>query len=425
MIILNEPDKFVVGQLGQQLIEKDLEYFKSPYVVQYKNTFFNTLTGEAVLVDDIGKDISYLICSWFYVPKFVDTSSLAHLIRQKRLYSSTGPGSYTKSLYVIFTTTACNAACTYCFEKGYETITMSEETADDVAQYIEKTRDKNQTIRLKWFGGEPLVNKAVIDRICGKLKEDGVKYESSITTNGSLLSKCSDKELIDLWHIKDIQLTFDALGERYETFKSLPKGSYEALIEQVDRLTSLGVYIYLRVHYHPENGLDECFRIVDKFKHLSNVWIYTRIVYDTQTEEYYDNVLKLEDYIEKSTGKELHRFPKLNEIKHCMADNNKMIGITPDGGLTPCEHYAYGEHIFGTIYSEEEDTAIVRNWESREKISNKNCKECPLYPICKKLTMCPAEGKCENGYKYYQIETIKRALRRRAENLNVSSGIRS
>lgn len=214
MIILNEPDKFVVGQLGQQLIEKDLEYFKSPYVIQYENTFFNTLTGEAVLVEDIGKDISYLIRSWFYVPKFVDTSSLAHLIRQKRLYSLTGPGSYTKSLYVIFTTTACNAACTYCFEKGYEAITMSDETADDVARYIEKTRDKNQTIRLKWFGGEPLVNKAVIDRICGKLKADGVKYESSITTNGSLLSKCSDKELIDLWHIKDIQLTFDALDRK-------------------------------------------------------------------------------------------------------------------------------------------------------------------------------------------------------------------
>ena len=425
MIILNEPDKFVVGQLGQQLIEKDLEYFKSPYVIQYENTFFNTLTGEAVLVEDIEKDISYLIRSWFYVPKFVDTSSLAHLIRQKRLYSSTGPGSYTKSLYVIFTTTACNAACTYCFEKGYETITMSDETADDVARYVEKTRDKNQTTYLKWFGGEPLVNKDVIDRICRKLTADGIKYESSITTNGSLLSKCSNEELIDLWHVKDIQLTFDALGERYEAFKSLPKGSYDALVKQAERLTSLGIYIYLRIHYHPENGLDDCYKIVDAFKGFKNLSMYTRMVYDTQTEEYYKNVLDLEDYIEETTGKEVHKLPKVNSLNHCMADNNKMVGITPDGGLTPCEHYAYGEHIFGTIYSEEEDAAIVRNWESREKINNKNCKECPLYPICKKLTMCPAEGKCENGYKHYQIESIKRALRRRAENLNVSSGIRS
>ena len=101
-----------------------------------------------------------------------------------------------------------------------------------------------------------------------------------------------------------------------------------------------------------------------------------------------------------------------------MSDSRKIACITPTGNLSPCEHFAYGEHVYGSIYSKDRNEDILKKWSVREKYVTPTCKNCPLYPSCRKIVMCPAEGKCSEGYQYYQIETIKRALRKKVEEIN-------
>jgi radical SAM protein with 4Fe4S-binding SPASM domain len=418
MKTINAADKFVKSTLGVQTVEPDLTYVESPYLVKEDNLIYNALTREAVVVDSISEEIPYLIGNWFYIPKNFDASALYHLIRQRRLNIDNGPGSSLKHSYTIFTTTACNASCSYCFEKGYDVLTMSEKTASDVASYILRTRNPRRSTNIEWFGGEPLCNKKAMTIISSALNKNGVNLTSGITTNGSLLPICTDKELRDIWHVTHMQLTFDNVGSEYSKAKGLPDSSYDELIKSMERLERLNISVLVRVHYNPEVGKEACFKIVDAVSRFSNARPYTRLLYDNGGVEYYKDILEIDDRIE-ANGKRRFVFPSVTETNHCMADTNRVVAITPEGKLSPCGHYAYGEMMFGDIYSNQIDRGILTAWKVREKAVKPECKTCPIYPSCRKITMCPAEGKCSDGYQYYQIESIKRALRLRG---NMSNG---
>lgn len=411
MKIIRKIREYIYNIIGLQNIEDDIEYVKSQYVIEDNNAIYNTITGQAILIEDLEKDKNYLISHWFFVPKDMDICSLSHLIHQKRLYASKNALRYKKNLYVIFTTTACNAACPYCFEKNYDIYTMSEKMALDVTDYIEKTADRTKPITLKWFGGEPLCNKKVINIICEQLNNKGINFSSIMTSNGSLLNKCSDEEIKNIWKLRKIQLTFDDIDEEYDKIKHLPSGSFNELVKNMQRLEKLDIIIEFRIHYSPIKGKQTCIKIADRFKNFSNVRMYARLVYDNMSEQHFKELLEIEDYLQSINNGGYH-FLNPESIIHCMADSPKMIGITPDGGLSPCEHFAYGENVFGTIYKREVDENILQAWSARYKFTDKNCKNCPLYPSCNKLVMCPAEGKCSEGYQYYQIEKIKRALKK-------------
>lgn len=417
MKIINAADKFVKTTLGIQTVEPDLTYTESPYLIKEGNLIYNSLTGEAIVADGTAEEMPYLIGHWFYVPKNFDVSTLYHLVRQRRLSVDNGPGSSLKHSYTIFTTTACNASCSYCFEKGYDVLTMSEKTAEDVASYILRTRNPRRSTNIEWFGGEPLCNKKAMTVISSALNKNGVNLTSGITTNGSLLPLCTDEELRGIWHVTHMQLTFDNVGSEYSKAKGLPDSSYDELIESMERLERLNISVLVRIHYNPEVGKEACFKIVDAVSRFSNARPYTRLLYDNGGVEYYKDILEIDDRIEVN-GKRRFVFPSVTKTNHCMADTNRVVAITPEGKLSPCGHYAYGEMMFGDIYSKDSDQGILAAWKVREKTVKPECKFCPIYPSCHKIIMCPAEGKCSDGYQYYQIETIKRALRRKVSELN-------
>ena len=421
MKILSQLNKFVRNNLPVQTLEEGREYTLSKYVIREGNALYNSLTNESILVEDFEKDKRQLILRWFMVPTDMDISTISHFIRQRNLTVNNGPGSFKKTSYVIFTTTGCNAACDYCFEKNYKVLTMSEETSEKVAEYIITTA-ASSTIRLKWFGGEPLLNKKAMNIISSRLKERGINFRAEISTNGDLFPECTDEEIL-LWNPDVIQFTVDDSGDNYDQIKHLPKGAYERLKETTLRLSKLmpKTKINLRVHFDPKKGAEPCYRVIDDFKPYPNVQIYSRAIYHEAGMDDYKELMKVEDYIIDSKKHSVFEF-NFSYGSHCMSDSKKIACITPTGDLSPCEHFAYGEHVYGSIYSKDRNEDILKKWSVREKYVTPSCKDCPLYPSCRKLVMCPAEGKCSDGYQYYQIETIKRALRKKVEEINGDKG---
>lgn len=408
---IHKPNEFG-ARLGIQRPEPGITYVENPCLVKEGNAWYNPMTGEAIYVDDQKSEIKRLIQRWYMVPSGCDIKALTHMVRQKTLADTTPMGNSSKNSYVIFTTTACNAHCEYCFEKDYKIITMTDEIALDVAKYITSTRNRNRTPNIKWFGGEPLINKRAIDIICNHLNRNMVPFRGDITTNGVLLDTLSDDTIVDKWHLKNVQVTLDDVGVAYGTHKGLGDDAYTHLKSQIERLSALGVHVAVRVHYHPDLGLDPCKRVIDDLKSISNLSMYARIIYHTATQADYEKLLELEDYM-YDAGVFRHQFPGRGGGVHCMGDNRRVACITPEGLLSPCEHYAYGE-TYGSIYSNKVDTEMLAEWKVREKHMC-DCGDCKLYPCCEKIMMCPAEGECQNGYMYYQIETIKRALKREAK----------
>ena len=414
--LLKLPNDLFINMFSHQVIEPGINYVLSPYVIKDENAYYNVLSEEAVLIDDLEKDKRTLINHWFYIPDGFDTSSLCHTLRQKSLLQTGGPGSRLKSLYTIFTTTACNASCNYCFEKGCDVLTMDDNIAEKTADYIIRTSRRNYPVTLKWFGGEPLCNTRAINVITERLTNAGINFSSIMTTNGDLFNRVTDDEL-KKWKLRRVQLTADDVGEKYEKIKGLPEEAFTRLKETAARFEKLNIRISLRIHFSELTGDEPCYRIIEEFKSFKNVSMYVKIIYGNESVENYNKILRLEDYL-ISLKKRNTTFLTSRNPSHCMADNPRMATITPHGELSPCEHYANGEHIYGSIDNSKQDLKILANWAVREKYLDKECKKCTLYPNCRKLVMCPAEGKCSDGYQYYQIETIKRALRKKVEEIN-------
>lgn len=410
MKILNKANANMT-RLGTQRAEPGRRYKENHCLIKESNAWFNPMTGEAVLVEDPAGDLPELVRRWYYVPEDFDIKAAAHLIRQKTLADTRVMGRPSIGSYTIFTTTACNAACSYCFEKNMKTLTMSDETALEVAKYIARTRRRNNAPLIKWFGGEPLVNQQAINIICAFLRGYGIPFRSDFSSNGDLFEAIPDKTLTEEWKTREIQLTLDDIGRGYEKYKGLPTGAYDRLKKTIVRLTGLGIHVVARIHYHPEDGPEPFRRVVNDLKDIQGLAMYGRIIYATESEEHYRTLLELEDYM-AAAGKFQFAFPRRGGGTHCMADNPRAVCITPEGKLSPCEHYAYGE-IYGSIYTGPTDREMLAEWKAREKHMC-DCGSCPLYPSCEKIMACPAEGDCRKGYQFYQIETIKRALKQRA-----------
>jgi hypothetical protein len=124
---------------------------------------------------------------------------------------------------------------------------MSLETADAAADFIRR-RSKGQPVRIEWFGGEPLYNLPVIDRICERLDESGVDFFSIIITNGYLFDDAMVQKAVKLWKLKAAQITLDgteAVYNRTKAFIYPGVNAYQTVKANIGRLLDAGINVCL------------------------------------------------------------------------------------------------------------------------------------------------------------------------------------
>ena len=388
--------------IGSQQVLPGVKYVEHGYITRVGDVVYNALTGEIAVVDDEA-DRTEMIRRWFLAPKGMNLAGLAHMTRQAAHGMKTARSI---NRYTIFTTTGCNGACEYCFQHDLEPVVMSKETAAAVATFIMQHSNPGLMIRIRWFGGEPLTNKRAISQICEVLQRNRRRYQSSMSSNGDLFKDVTDEE-VELWQLKSVQFTLDEFGDGYGKIKGLPVGAYDRLKATIERFP--GINFALRVHYDPAKGAEPCYQIIDDFKGYANVVMYAAMLYDGgKTQADYETLLQIEDHMIE-VGRYNMSLPTMSPDVYCMADSRQQACITPVGDLTPCEHFVTGE-TYGTIYSDARDQSVLDKWAAKCKDNLSSCVKCPLYPSCEMLCRCESAGKCSEGYKYYQLEKIKRAL---------------
>ena len=337
---------------------------------------------------------------WFLVPQDCDEMKLADQLN--RILAIMNPGEKKSAVaFEIYTTTACNARCPYCFQKDYQTVTMSEETARRVAKYI-AGQAGGETVRLGWFGGEPLVNHAAMDWICGSLADSGVDYRSTITTNGFLWTPELIEKAVKSWKLQRAQVTLDGTEEVYNACKNYvgATGSpYRRVLDNIGALLEAGIAVSVRLNLTLENA-DNLLTLVDevsarfaKDKHFS-IYSHELFEYDSLStgdswpgegqllDAYRKLIAHLDDH---GYHKSLRRYEKW--ANHCMADSERCFVVSPVGALTKCKHY-FDQEIVGNVDEGVTNPALVRAWKERPPKSPL-CDACPLYPACIRLTKCP------------------------------------
>ena len=98
----------------------------------------------------------------------------------------------------IMPTDSCNFNCFYCFQDK-KSIHMSGDTANALVNFIDSNLSGVKTLKVTWFGGEPLLALNLIQSLSDSLlqlaKRHSCDYEAFIITNGYLLTDSSIKIL--------------------------------------------------------------------------------------------------------------------------------------------------------------------------------------------------------------------------------------
>jgi uncharacterized protein len=166
---------------------------------------------------------------------------------------------------MLYTTYACNAACTYCYE-GFLTGTKSVRRAMDAEVTQAASRFMRNlaaeagltTLRLFFFGGEPLLNPEPIARLLDDLypwaASSGVDLTSGICTNGTV-------PLGDLLpRIKEtgtfIHFTLDGPRAVHDARRPYVggRGSFDDTLRTIELVLANGVDFGIRINVDRENA---------------------------------------------------------------------------------------------------------------------------------------------------------------------------
>ena len=320
------------------------------------------------------------------------------------------------SSYTILPTTGCNARCVYCYEEGYAVRTMTPEIADRLVDFICETR-YNDTVKLRWFGGEPLAGANIIRRICNGLKERGVPYKSSMVTNASLLTKELAHEAKELWHLEKVQVSLDGAKEDYTLRKNYynpEKHNYDVVMKAIHYLADEGFKINLRVNVDFDN-IDRIPAflqgIKDEFGEYQNILLYIAPLFQEQHGErcieLYKRIFELTE-LQKQLGihkssKDEHNAVRLR-MNFCMADSIcNCVVITPDGVFNNCEHLPEAQ-TWGNIFEGVTDQAKFDELSAAPKVDEK-CSKCPFLPECTPFYKNGCPGWFEKCYEYHCLKT--------------------
>ena len=371
---------------------------------------YHTLTCELIFLSPEETDESVLdelISRWFYVPEESDDYAFARKVKRLRQLVYRADAKKKMHLpterYWILTTTNCNAHCFYCHEHGIPPMHMSQQTARDVVQYIEKQSAKKQ-IHIMWYGGEPLINTEIIDTISAGIREKGIEYASSMISNGFAFDAPMVQKAVDLWCLKEVQITLDGLEATYNKVKSYSareEGSpFYRVLNNITLLLENSVNVKIRLNidsYNAEELSELADLLIERFKEYSGFSVYSAPLMedclgttnkrsDLQRQQVYEAHYCLSEKL-GSAGvlfkTELAR--AMRSEMRCIAVSNVKV-IFPQGQLAFCHDYAQGV-LSGSIYEEEPEEK--ERMEYTKCLPEKDeCRTCVKYPQCVRLEKC-------------------------------------
>lgn len=445
MNVLNEANMNIIKQLGGfQLKTKGKKYRMNKYcleeMIDEDIIIHNFFTGAQVLIkpfeySNIFTDYpcdyaEFLINNYFIVPEDFDEQSLVKLMRDRKSIPFTVNYLDHPRSFTILSTTKCNARCFYCYEnKAKKKVHMTKETAEKIAKYIIDVAPKNQQLSIGWFGGEPLYNMDVIDIITSRVKSAGFNFYGSMISNGYLFDEKIVEKARYAWNIGNVQITLDGTKEVYNKVKNyIYKGSaYERIINNIHLLLNQDIQVSIRMNcdaYNSESLKQLIVELHEEFKDYKNFSMYVWPIFDEnneRTEEQkkilYESLTELESLIQECGYSLSHNIEYDIKGLHCMVDSGDGVIISPNGDLGVCEHFIDSDFFSHVDNPSEKDMEILKSWRNYSEYGEL-CNNCPIYPICLRMTRCPDENACDEHQKAYMIEHYRKCLKDAIKNKN-------
>lgn len=173
--------------------------------------------------------------------------------------------STSEAYVMLYTTYACNAACTYCYE-GFLTQTKGVRTAmtpaitEAASRFMRGLASETglHTLRLFFFGGEPLLNPkpilALLDGLGPWSAREGIDFTSAICTNGTVNLTRLVPRLVEARAF--LHFTLDGPRDIHDLRRPYAggRGTYDDILANIGRTQEAGLDFGIRVNVDRENA---------------------------------------------------------------------------------------------------------------------------------------------------------------------------
>jgi uncharacterized protein len=425
------------------------------------NGFFvyNKLLGNLALLDKKGKDF---LCSFdadtlygenyqkyveelhnrfFLIEEGVNEQDLINKDKKYRL-NHLESGYLIQGLQLVLTND-CNLGCSYCFtettlsgdttlsENKFKNIKILQDFTNKSANRnnrnmsseiaissVENTleilaKNKNSTLSIEFFGGEPLLNWKTIEEVVKRfgLKSHGVNIHYSVTTNATVITNDIAKKLHD--YTISVIVSYDSPSNEQRLTKRGTRANYLInkgleLLKQHNVYTTFNSVVSVKnVDYFDPKGLFE----IAKNYNIKTI----ALILDLEVKPYYENFEKFKkikdcllnmceleatygipvtgywhQIFEQIVGKKYINLQK--GYKTCAAEGCK-ISVEPNGSISNCK---CGSKPIGNIHNIPDvfKTNSYKEYAMKAYGTTPYCGGCSIEGFCSGLCM----GTLENSF---------------------------
>ncbi|KAB8141378.1 SPASM domain-containing protein [Chloroflexia bacterium SDU3-3] len=319
------------------------------------------------------------------------------------------------ALYLtIVPSMACNLRCTYCFQQNIEhTKADKANFAQGVLAFVQQKMVGCKRLVVQWFGGEPLINYAMIRSLSASFlalcEERGASYHAEMLTNGTLIKPQMIAQLGDM-AIRAIQIPLDGVPSTYAHRKqvSLAKAQayYSFLAQHLDAIAEATGSVTIRINVDRENA-EEAKQVVAFFRQqgVSDSRIDFRLGFLNTSRgiieciphdclsytEFADLELDFRQFL-ADQGYRVYGKPGARHHP-CAAALWNSYTISPDGRIGKCvpavgtTETAFAQINTGDIAQTMRQLAGDAPFHGFDPFESASCKGCALLPAC--LGSCP------------------------------------
>ncbi|WP_338846553.1 radical SAM protein [Massilia sp. W12] len=322
---------------------------------------------------------------------------------------------YRRLTIVIQPTANCQLGCNYCGQK-HSKVNASQEISDKIVARIKQKLSTGafDSIKLQWYGGEPLMAYSEILRISQEVRDycagHNIKYMSQMITNGLSFKPSVFLNLMQQ-HVSHFQITLDGGQETHDLMRITKEGkkTFKIIIDNVIEVTNLpeyiasGVSIVIRININ-QTTVHGIYKLIDLLAqhrlHEKNVYLDFACVVDWGDNDASKGSLSREEYAKQeidwymyATEKGFHFGAMIPERHYtpCMVVNPNAEVYDAFGNIYPCYEFPYTpmyespDYKLGHLDADppiQNPNAITRNWNSDIKTDISPCKKCALFPVC-------------------------------------------
>jgi uncharacterized protein len=323
-------------------------------------------------------------------------------INFSKFYALLGRFDGYERVLTVLPTLNCNLACPYCYEGvNLRNEKMTVEVIGKLKEYIKKEYyEKIQSLKVQWYGGEPLLAFDVIQDISSYLTELQIPYTASMVTNATLLTK--DKiELLDELKIREIQVTLDGMKQIHDKKRVYKngRGTFDLII---NNLSILHRYIKQKI----EQDFTVNIRVnIDKFNkdeyHVVHDFIHKEfpefIVYPGILMQYTTCSSSIPCFVDQSEVAsfyieqyekygvtELQFYPFLKGMRNCMAESPYTDMVGPKGEMYLClKDVGDRNEEIGSIFNGKTNIHMIANYcNGGLTFDDKTCSDCFVIGLC-------------------------------------------